>query len=490
MSHKAKYLFFLLAVLLSSCNLIIINPDDTKQHSDTIPEQKEDSIDTRTPDQRRNPDYLYDLDAVPEIIITITEENWNIYLDNFDRNPNNDDYLPAQFEFRKNDDVFKRDSVGLRPRGNTSRRRPEGYTGERHNRNNPDWHHAHFGIRFTKYATGERFFGSDRMVLKWFNNDPSYCREVFCYDLFRRFGCWCAPRSSYCRLYLHVEGDNKPAYFGVYQMVEGVRSGYLDDRKKDGLIPDNDGNLWKAGYGKGIADLSDFNNTGTGKMGISDDYNDYSYSLKTNKKTGLEAAKQELYNFMENMRPLQSGSDALKQYLEQNMYVDQFLRALAVNVAVGMWDDYWINGNNYYFYFDLTHRFLFIPYDYDNTLGTNGLISNAGTQNPMQWGSRGADRMLVRKVLSIAEYENTYKQYLKQIVAETELIQPDAAIARVKSFQQLVSPYIDNDTHEDTSVSDRSAPWGDIGYRLLSGNDSGNYDSNFFRTKAQVINKL
>ncbi len=179
MSHKAKYLFFLLAVLLSSCNLIIINPDDTKQHSDTIPEQKEDSIDTRTPDQRRNPDYLYDLDAVPEIIITITEENWNIYLDNFDRNPNNDDYLPAQFEFRKNDDVFKRDSVGLRPRGNTSRRRPEGYTGERHNRNNPDWHHAHFGIRFTKYATGERFFGSDRMVLKWFNNDPSYCREVF-----------------------------------------------------------------------------------------------------------------------------------------------------------------------------------------------------------------------------------------------------------------------------------------------------------------------
>ncbi|MBR1808784.1 MAG: CotH kinase family protein [Paludibacteraceae bacterium] len=493
MQKTLFYISLLSLCLLSACNFnpVIVNPDDKKPPVDSVPSQDDDTIDTRTPDQRRDPAYLYDLEAVPEIIITVTEADWNLYLGNFDQNPNNRQYVPARFEFRKNADTFIRDSVGLRPRGNTSRRRPEGYGGEMHNSANPQWHHAHFGLKFTEYTTGERFFGSDRMVLKWFNNDPSYCREVFCYDLFRRFGCWSAPRSSYCRLYIHVLGDAGPAYFGIYQMVEGVRNGYLADRRKDNLIADDEGNLWKAAYNSnGIADLSDFNSTGKSKMGISDDYKDYSYALKTNKKNGLEAAQQELYDFMEQMRPLKSGSSELREYLETHMYVDQFLRMLAVNVAVGMWDDYWINGNNYYFYFDSNHRFLFIPYDYDNTLGTNGIVANAGTQNPLQWGSRDGNRLLIRKVLSIADFENTYKQYLKQIVSDSELMQPDAAIQRIKHLQALVSDYLDNDTREDTSLSDQSASWGDIGYRLLSGDDSGNHGSNFFRTKARIINQL
>lgn len=489
----------MLLASVQACNLIVINPTPDKgENSDDANEQDSiivpipgDDEDNRTPDQKRNLDYLFDIDAVPTITITLTEKDWNQYLTNFDNNPNNRTYVPAQFTFSKGNDTYHRDSVGLRPRGNTSRRRPEGNWWEAHSRSNADWHHAHFGVRFTEYETGERFFGMDRMVLKWFNNDPSYCREVFCYDLFRRFDCWAAPRASYCRLFIYIEGDNTPAYFGVYEMIEGIRNGYLADRRKDGLLPDDEGNVWKAAYNSnGLADLSDFNYTGKSKMGVSDDYTDFSYALKTNKKTGLAAAQQELYNFMENMRPLPSGSAELKTYLEQNMFVDQFLRALAVNVAVGMWDDYWINANNYYFYFTSDHRFLFIPYDYDNTLGTNGLIGNAGTQDPLHWGSRDGDRLLVKKVLSIPEYEDTYKQYLKQIVSDPELMQPNAAIARVKHFQQMIVKYVDNDTHEDTSISDNAAFWGDIGYKLLTGDNSGNYGSNFFLTKQRVIQAI
>ena len=65
-----------------------------------------------------------------------------------------------------------------------------------------------------------------------------------------------------------------------------------------------------------------------------------------------------------------SGSSALKTFLETHMDVDQFLRAYAVNVMVGMWDDYWHGKNNYYFYFDENNKFYF-PFDYDNTLGTS-----------------------------------------------------------------------------------------------------------------------
>ena len=59
-----------------------------------------------------------------------------------------------------------------------------------------------------------------KMYLKWHKDDRAYCRELYCYDLFRRFGVWTAAYSSYCRLWIHVEGDSKPAYYGVYEMIE------------------------------------------------------------------------------------------------------------------------------------------------------------------------------------------------------------------------------------------------------------------------------
>jgi len=474
MNHRTAHIILgILTVIMVGCK-----PNEPSPKVDDNPSRHLDS------------DYLYDIDAIPEILITVTEENWNTFLANFDNNPHNGLYVPAAFSFTKNGVTYTRDSVGLRPRGNTSRRRAEGDNGQMHQTENANWHHTHFGLKFTKFTTGERFFGSDRLVLKFFNHDPSYCREVFCYDLFRRFGVWSAPHASYCRLSIQVEGDQKPVYMGVYAMIEGVRKGWIDERMKKGHLPDKDGNLWKAAYNaNGMADLSDFSSSGTSKMGIADETHAYAYALKTN-KTNLVTAKQELYDFMEQMRPLASGSAALKTYLDTHMDVDLFLRFLAVNVAVGMWDDYWVNANNYYFYFDSNHRFYFIPYDYDNTLGTTQAInalSNAGTQDPLHWGSRDGDRLLVRKVLSISEYETRYKNYLKSIVSSSDYMEPSAAIERVRALQNRIRPYVTNDTGEDMNIADQPASWSNINYRLLDGDNKGRDGSNFFRTKAASL---
>jgi len=486
MTRKSIY-GILGTLLIAMVGCLPFNVPETKT---PVEEEKEGNAND-DPSTHRNSDYLYDIQALPVIRLTVTEANWNTYLDNYDRNKDNSLYIPVAFSFTKDDVTYTRDSVGLRPRGNTSRQRPEGNAWEPHRKNTTDWHHCHFGIKFTEYTTGQRFFGSDRIVLKYFNGDPAYCREVFCYDLFRRFDVWSAPRASYCRLYIHVEGDDQPAYFGVYALIEGVRKGWLDERKKNGHLPDNKGNMWKAAYNiNGMADLSDFDYTGYSKMGVADDTHLYSYALKTN-KTALSLAQQELYSFMETMRPLSSGSEALQTYLEAHMDVDLFLRALAVNVAVGMWDDYWVNANNYYFYFDSNHRFYFIPYDYDNTLGTtksiNGM-SNAGTQNPLYWGSRNGDRLLVRKVLSIPAYEERYKNYLKELVTSPDLMQPDAAISRVKELQDRVRAYVPNDTGTEMEILDLPRQnESDIQYKLLTGDANGWNGSNFFRTKAASI---
>ena len=473
-------------VLLPACQQSIVteDPDNPSKPDTTTTPTKPDEPVTDNPSRHRDLDYLFDLQAVPEITLTLTEADWNTYLRNFDQWPDNSLYVPAAFAFTKNGTTYRRDSVGLRPRGNTTRRRPESSSGEMH-QSGAAFHRAHFGIRFTEYTTGERFFGSDRIILKWNATDPSYSREVFSYDLFRRFGVWSAPRASFCRLTIHIQGDTRPVYMGVYTMIENPRKGWLDARYHDGKVPDKDGNLWKAGYGANLSSAD------KNQMGLQDDYGKrYAYNLKSN-KTNLAAAKTELCDFINGMTPLKSGSTELQTWLEQHMDVDLFLRAYAVNVMVGMWDDYWKNQNNFYFYFDSNHRFYFIPFDYDNTLGTSqDNYGNPGTDNMLQWGSLGGDRILMRKVMSISTFQDTYKAYIKQIASSAELMEPAAASARIAQFMNLVREFVPNDTGEDGTVTDSPASWSSCwNYRLLSGGvgDGKSSESNFFKTKAAAI---
>ena len=62
-----------------------------------------------------------------------------------------------------------------------------------------------------------------------------YAREVYSYDLFEKFGVWTAPQSSYCKLTIKVTGDNKAAYFGVYQLQEPAYRDWETDRKSTRL---------------------------------------------------------------------------------------------------------------------------------------------------------------------------------------------------------------------------------------------------------------
>ncbi len=486
--------FYHIVIGMLVCSLFACKPDEPKtdttnttnttetpEDPEEKPEPPEDPLD---PSTKRDYDFLFDLDAVPEVEITVSESEWNTYLTNFDQNPNNSKYVWASFTFRKGDLIYTRDSVGLRPRGNTSRIRPEGESGQPHS-NDAQWRHAHFGIKFTEAESGQRFFGVDRLILKWFRNDPTYVHEIYCYDLFRRFGVWSAPRASYCRLTIQIEGDDHPVYMGVYELLENPRKGWLDARYHDGKIPDKEGFLWKAQYGANLSDGS------TAQMGVADDEgNSFTYNLKTH-KSRLGEAQNELSDFINGMIPKPSGSDELKRWLEEHMDIDLFLRAYAVNVMVGEWDDYWCNQNNYYFYFDTQHRFYFIPFDFDNTLGTGSEgMGNPGTKDPLNWGPLDNTRMLMRKVMSIAEYRQRYINYMHELAASNDLFAPDGSVARIRYWQSLITMYVNNDTGKDCVIEDKPSEWSSYQtYRLLTGEvgDGKTQESNFFKTKIHYL---
>lgn len=420
--------------------------------------------------------YIYDITALPEINIEISAAEWNNLLSYFDQNPDNEEYVKCNFTFDKDGKHSSSNNIGLRIRGNTSRRRPEGVKGQTHNSINPDWHHASFALKFNKFVKGQKMEGIEKVNLKWFKDDAMYVREVYCYDLFERFGVWTAPQSSYCRLKINVTGDTKTAYFGVYQMVEPVDEDYLKNRANN--LINSKGFLWKAAYGADLVN-TDKSRMGLENITLTSTYTPV-YDLKTN-DTKLDSAKTQLVEFMTNLK--NKTGDDFKNWVNSVMDVRLFLKTYAVNVMCGMWDDYWVNSNNFYFYFDTAGKFYFIPYDYDNTLGTSALIKDSGTQDLLNWGS--SSNPMVKKIISIPEFESLYKSYIKELVdSNNDYFYVDKSAARIFKWQNLIKDYISNDTGEDMEISDKPASWGNCSfYRLLGPNN------NFFMIRAANIPK-
>jgi hypothetical protein len=155
-------------------------------------------------------------------------------------------------------------------------------------------------------------------------------------------------------------------------------------------------------------------------------------------------------------------------WVESRMDIPLFIKTYAVNVLCGMWDDYWNNSNNFYFYFDSQNKFYFIPYDYDNTLGTSLLMDDAGRRDLLNWGK--TSNPVVKKIISIPVYKKLYVDFLKELCSpDNDLFYHEKSISRIRSWQNMVQPYIKNDTEEDNELIDVPASWGNCPhYRLLS----------------------
>lgn len=429
-------------------------------------------------------DYVWDDAVIPEIHLEVSLSEWNRLLSLYDANAYTTQYVMATATFVKEGETTVIDSVGLRIKGNTSRRRPEGYYGQMHQRDNTDWHHAHFGVNLRKYVDDDAHTiqGVRKLHLKWFKDDPAYVREVFCFELFRRAGVWTALRDNYCRLWLHVEGDSHEAYYGVYGMLEPIDKRYLKDRKN--RFGSSDGYLWKCR--NAAAGLNNPN----GDIWYDDDTDDrHAYTLETN-TSEFDSARVQLVDFMNKINGL-SDND-FRTWIQQVTDVDLLLKTYAVNVAVGMWDDYWNNANNYYLYFNGTgtsgYKFYFIPYDYDNTLGTSlrcGVQEDAGRHNPLNWGND--NNRLIARLLKFDDFKAIYIKHLKFLVKSgNAMMDRQTAQARIRSWQRKIEQYVNNDTGEDTAIEDRPAPWGNHSEYNLLKSDS----ENFFTVKAASINAL
>ncbi len=275
--------------------------------------------------------------------------------------------------------------------------------------------------------------------------------------------------------------EEDPVYLGVYGMFEVVDKQYLKRRKEQ--FGSASGFLWKCG-GVGL------NKTNDNLFFIDDNTSDkHPYELKENTDE-FDVAKTQLCSFIRKFNELQG--DEFLQWFSSVCDVELLLRTYAVNVACGMWDDYWNNSNNYYVYFNSkdenNYKFFFIPFDYDESLGRTsicGVQTDAVTHNPLNWGRE--NNKLISKVISYPQYRKIYINALYELSSQdAKYLNVDASIERINQWHELINNYVENDTGQDMAIEDLPGMWSDSQkYRLWTKDEN-----NFFTIKCAEIEKI
>lgn len=429
-------------------------PDPEIPEEPTGPETPPEDQVPSWPEGQTGKTYVWDNQHIPQIKIYVKKAQWKTVLDGYDSNRNGSAYVRCDVVFDKNGVKDSIPNVAIRLRDNVDAMRPTDSLNEIYMNNQSKWNLSNYELNFNKFINEESntLRKVKGLFLKSCCNDPTYSRERYCYDLFDRYGIWTIAKNIYCRLSFHIEGDAKPSYLGVYQMIEPIDQDYLNDRSRQfGNIV---GNLWKCHSG---ASLSSYGNILVGNDSGNGTFPTY---MLITENSNISEATVQLKSFIKNLTEL--NNKEFKEWISNVCDVPLLLKTYAVNVTVGMWDDYWNNANNYYLYFDSTspdtYKVYLIPHDYEMSLGnSSSLMQDPSAQDPFAWGKNR--NPLIARILAIEEFRVLYSDMiLNLLMSGNYLFYHYEAIDMIKDLMSEVEPFTPNDTGLNMEPVDKPGP--------------------------------
>ena len=342
---------------------------------------------------------LFDDIKIASIYVELPAAAFTYMLDNLV----NDQYTQARFIF---DDGQHRDTVeqvGLRLRGNTSLSAFK----------------KSFKISFNEYVPGREYQGVRKLNLNGEHNDPTMIREKLFYEVWKKAG-MPERRSSFVKVYVNQ------VYRGLYTNIEEIDKQWLTR-----VYGQNDGNLYKCTYPADLVYL------GPGQMAYKALLNNpttRAYDLTTNEPTDDYTRLVALITALD--QPENAGFPA---QLEPILNVQGVLKAFAIDVATGNWDDYFFNKNNYYLYDNpVTGRFEFVTYDTDNTFGVDWTGQDWAKRDALAWQNPVEPRPLATKLLAVPAYREQFVHYLDTITRLITL--PDSIFTRIEVMHGVIIP--------------------------------------------------
>jgi hypothetical protein len=370
---------------------------------------------------------LFDDKLMPRIDISLPADSLNWLYNNV----NYDGNLHATFIFFDGTQRDTMQNVGFRLRGNTSRSAAK----------------KSFKIKFNAYTSGVKYQGVKELNLNGQHNDPTLVREKLFYDVWNEFG---LPkrRTSFSKVYINN------VYFGLYTSLEEMDDEWL----KKAYGKDNDtGNLYKCTYPADLKYISDAQ-TSYKNVVSSTATKGRAYDLKNNE---LADDYSDLVLLIKKGN--QSTTATLPAQLSQILDINQFLKAYAVEVMLGHWDDYAYNKNNFFLYHNpKSNLFEFISYDPDNSLGVDWVNKDWGVRPIYTWHSP-TNGILVENILKVPYYKNIYSIHIKALIDNVLLI--PKMNAKIDSLRNFIRQAATDDTYRTK----------DYGFTMTQFNDNFDY---------------
>lgn len=348
-------------------------------------------------------DYVFDTEVLPAIYININQNYLDSILKPSYENRNIE--YPAQFIFKKNDEITSINNIGFRLRGNTSR-----YSAKKS-----------FKVSFNTFSD-TKFHDLEKLNLNGEHNDPTICRSYVFWHLAEMAG---IPGSRINHIKLYINNQFK----GVYVNVEHIDEEFVELR-----YGNKNGNLYKCTYPADLKYISSnpnsyklsFNGTRVYELTTNEEIDDYS----------------DLSTFIHTLTFF-SGEE-LRKRIDTLFNVNAFLKYYAFEVLSGHWDGYAFNKNNFYLYHNTaTGKFEFIPYDGDNTFGVDWFNIDWAKRDVNQW--ENDNRPLVQKILAIPEYRNVYNFYLNEMLIKW--MNPTAINPLIDNLKAKISPSVQIDPY-------------------------------------------
>jgi len=299
-------------------------------------------------------------------------------------------------------------------------------------------------LDFAEYVKGQRLGRLKKLNLHSNITDATWMNEVLAFQLFRDAGVP-APRTSYARVYISVDGRQERAYAGLYSLVENPDEEFVTARG----LPKT-GAIFKPVATNVFADLGP-------------DWKRYNQTYDP-KTTLTEAQKQRVISFA---RLVSSGTDA--QFAAQvgdYFDLDETARYLAVVVFLSDLDGLLGPGQNYYLYLDpRTQKFSFIAWDQDHSFGQFFRGSQAAREqlsihHPWSESSRFLDRLF--------RVDGFKKLYLARLTEFSDtLFKPERFYRQVDDLAVVLRPAVKDESAQRLLRFDRAVagevPPGDAG---------------------------
>lgn len=344
-------------------------------------------------------------------------------------------------------------NVGFRLRGNTSRNAQK----------------KSFKISFNEFVTGQSYQGEKSINLNGQHNDPTMIREKLFYDTWKKVGL--PPRkTTFVKVFINQ------SYYGLYTNLEELDKNWLTASYND-----NAGNFYKCTYPADLVyqgtNQQTYKNIQSGTV-----TGGRAYDLQTNTSVDDYTDLVQLITLLDAPA---TGNFATQ--IAQILNVDCYLRALALDVASGNWDDYAYNKNNYFLYRNmLTNKFEFVTYDTDNTFGIDWLGKNWATRDVNNWLQAGQSRPLADKLLACPAYKQQYLEYVYEFVNGP--LHPDSVFSYIDQLHNMITPAAQLDTYRTLDYGYTIAQF-HLGFTGTVDGHSPYGIKPFLETRRQTINQ-